>query len=171
MVSALEVNLSGRTIGNTFSQRLEKRRIDYAFLFVSDTLAMKLSYGDATDLYRINLGWAHQRGGQAPGFVLDLERGYWSSNPADDQDDADAPVQGRLQRVVPYVKDTKNALVMRFEPPRSGAEMASLQAAFLHEFGVGASGINYSSSPSAGTLIGSYSTSASLIGVGLNLRF
>src|SRR5262249_12224519 len=34
------------------------------------------------------------------------------------------------QRVVPYVKDTKNALVMRLEPPRSGPEMASLQAAF-----------------------------------------
>jgi long-chain fatty acid transport protein len=48
---------------------------------------------------------------------------------------------------------------------------ASLQAAFLHEFGVGASGINYSSSPSAGTLTGSYSTSASVISVGLNLRF
>ena len=48
---------------------------------------------------------------------------------------------------------------------------ASLQAAFLHEFGVGARGINYSSSPSAGTLIGSYSTSANVIGVGLNLRF
>ena len=48
---------------------------------------------------------------------------------------------------------------------------ASLQAAFLHEFGVGARGINYSSSPSAGTLIGSYSTSASAISVGLNLRF
>jgi long-chain fatty acid transport protein len=48
---------------------------------------------------------------------------------------------------------------------------ASLQAAFLHEFGIGANGINYSSSPSAGTLIGSYSTSASLISLGLNLRF
>jgi long-chain fatty acid transport protein len=47
----------------------------------------------------------------------------------------------------------------------------SLQAAFLHEFGVGARGINYSTSPSAGTLIGSYSTSASVISVGLNLRF
>jgi long-chain fatty acid transport protein len=48
---------------------------------------------------------------------------------------------------------------------------ASLQAAFLHEFGVGARSIDYSSSPSAGTLIGSYSTSASVISVGLNLRF
>ncbi len=33
-------------------------------------------------------------------------------------------------RVVPYVEDTKNALVMRLEPARSLAEMASLQAAF-----------------------------------------
>ena len=48
---------------------------------------------------------------------------------------------------------------------------ASLQASFLHEFGVGARGINYSTSPSAGTLIGSYSTSASVISLGLNLRF
>ena len=91
---------------------------------------MRLSYGDATDLYRINLGWANQRGNQPPGFILDLERGYWSRNQADDEDPDDATAQGRLQRVVPYVKDTKNALVMRFEPPRSGPEMASLQAAF-----------------------------------------
>lgn len=95
-----------------------------------ETLAMSVSYGDSTDLYRINLGWANQRGNQPPGFNLDLERGYWSRNQADDDDQDDATTQGRLQRVVPYVKDTKNALVMRFEPPRSGPEMASLQSAF-----------------------------------------
>jgi very-short-patch-repair endonuclease len=93
-------------------------------------LAVRLSYGDATDLYRINLGWSNQRGNQPPGFNLDLERGYWARNPADDEDQDDATAQGRIQRVVPYVKDVKNALVMRFEPPRSGPEMASLQAAF-----------------------------------------
>ena len=101
-----------------------------AEVYCGDTLAMRLSYGDATDLYRINLGWANQRGNQPPGFNLDLERGYWARNQADDEDQDDATAQARLQRVVPYVKDTKNALVMRFEPPRSGPEMASLQAAF-----------------------------------------
>ncbi len=101
-----------------------------AEVYYGDALAMRLSYGDATDLYRINLGWASQRGNQPPGFNLDLERGYWSRNQADDEDADDATAQGRIQRVVPYVKDTKNALVMRFEPPRSGPEMASLQAAF-----------------------------------------
>jgi len=101
-----------------------------AEVYSGEALALRLSYGDATDLYRINLGWANQRGNQPPGFNLDLERGYWSRNQADDEDHDDATVQARLQRVVPYVKDTKNALVMRFEPSRSGPEMASLQAAF-----------------------------------------
>ncbi len=101
-----------------------------AEIYCGGTRAMRLSYGDATDLYRINLGWAHQSGNQPPGFNLDLERGYWSRNPADQDDDDEATSQARLQRVVPYVKDTKNALVMRFEPPRPAAEMASLQAAF-----------------------------------------
>ena len=88
-----------------------------------------LHYGDATDLYRINRGWLHQRHKQAYGFVLDLERGYWSSNRADRSDKDDASVEARTQRVVPYVKDTKNALVVRIEPTRSNVEMASLQAA------------------------------------------
>ncbi|OFV82724.1 MAG: hypothetical protein A2W26_09840 [Acidobacteria bacterium RBG_16_64_8] len=101
-----------------------------AEVYCGDTLAIRLSYGDATDLYRINLGWSNQRGTQPPGFNLDLERGYWSRNQADDEDVEDATAQARLQRVVPYVKDTKNALVMRLEPPRSGPEMASLQAVF-----------------------------------------
>ncbi|MET0063031.1 MAG: DEAD/DEAH box helicase [Candidatus Thiodiazotropha endolucinida] len=95
-----------------------------------EQVLMTLSYGDATDLYRINLGWTNQRGNQPPGFNLDLERGYWSRNQADEEDRDDAANPGRIQRVVPYVKDTKNALVMRFEPSRPGPEMAGLQAAF-----------------------------------------
>ena len=101
-----------------------------AEVYSGDTLALRLSYGDATDLYRINLGWSSQGNNQVAGFNLDLERGYWSRNQADDQDQDDATAQARLQRVVPFVKDTKNALVMRFEPPRPSPEMASLQAAF-----------------------------------------
>ena len=101
-----------------------------AEVFRDDVRVMRVSYGDATDLYRINLGWAHQGAKQPPGFSLDLERGYWARNQQDEQDADDAATQARLQRVVPYVKDTKNALVMRFDPPRSGPEMAGLQAAF-----------------------------------------
>jgi long-chain fatty acid transport protein len=48
---------------------------------------------------------------------------------------------------------------------------ASLQAAFLHEFGVGQNAISYSASPSAGVLIGSYDTSVTVISLGVNWRF
>lgn len=107
--------------------RLDRRDAE---VFCGGILTVRLSYGDATDLYRMNLGWANQRGTQPAGFNLDLERGYWSRNQADEDDRDDATAQARLQRVVPYVKDAKNALVLRFEPPRPGPEMASLQAAF-----------------------------------------
>ena len=99
-------------------------------VYCDGVLAMNLSFGDATDLYRINLGWAQQRSNEPAGFNLDLERGYWASNRADADDVDDATTQSHFQRVVPYVKDTKNALVMRLEPPLPLPEMASLQAAF-----------------------------------------
>ena len=89
-----------------------------------------LSYGDATDLWRVNLGWLHQDGTAPRGYNLDVERGYWSRNQADAADRDDANAEGRIVRVVPFVRDTKNALVMRFAPSRSGPETASLQAAF-----------------------------------------
>ena len=92
--------------------------------------ALTLSYGDATDLYRVNLGWTHRDGSQPRGFNLDLERGYWSRNQADAEDRDDAAAEGRIARVVPFVRDTRNALVMRFEPARAAPETASLQAAF-----------------------------------------
>ena len=92
--------------------------------------ALTLSYGDATDLYRVNLGWTHQDGSRPRGFNLDLERGYWSRNQADAEDRDDATAEGRIVRVVPFVRDTRNALVMRFEPARAAPEMAGLQAAF-----------------------------------------
>jgi hypothetical protein len=107
--------------------RLDRRDAE---VFCDGALAMRLSYGDSTDLYRINLGWANQRADQPLGYSLDLERGYWARNQADTEDRDDASTEARTQRVVPFVMDTKNALVMRFEPSRPDTEIAGLQAAF-----------------------------------------
>ena len=94
--------------------------------------ALTLSYGDATDLYRVNLGWTHQDGNQPRGFNLDLERGYWSRNQADTEDRDDAAAEGRIARIVPFVRDTRNALVMRFgaaaRRSRDGEPASGLQA-------------------------------------------
>jgi ATP-dependent helicase YprA (DUF1998 family) len=107
--------------------RLDRRDAE---VLVDGITVLRLSYGDATDLFRINLGWTTQSDKQPPGFVLDLERGYWSRNQTDEDDQDDASAPGRTQRVVPYVRDTKNALVMQFDPPGLSAELAGLQAAF-----------------------------------------
>lgn len=48
---------------------------------------------------------------------------------------------------------------------------ASLQVAFLHDFGIGPNSISYSADPTAGVLIGSYSTNASFVSLGVNWRF
>lgn len=98
-----------------------------AEVLVDGVQVVRVSYGDSTSLYRINLGWAAQAEDQPPGFLLDLERGYWAKNAVDPDDAADANAGGQA-RVVPFVTDTKNALVMRFEPVPALAVMASLQA-------------------------------------------
>jgi len=101
-----------------------------AEVYAEGSRMLKISYGDATDLFRINIGWASRQSTQPPGFMLDLERGIWASNKEEDTDAEDAATQGRNQRVVPYVKDTKNALVLKFEPTPTIAELAALQSAF-----------------------------------------
>jgi hypothetical protein len=99
------------------------------FVDSGGTATLRLSYGDAAELYRINLGWAGSDGHQPPGFNLDLERGTWSRNMNDAADREDAAVQGRCMRVVPYVTDTRNALVLRPLQPMPTGAMAALQAA------------------------------------------
>jgi long-chain fatty acid transport protein len=47
----------------------------------------------------------------------------------------------------------------------------TLRAAYLHAFSVGSNGIGFSSSPSAGTLTGNYSSQANVVSVGLTSAF
>ncbi len=101
-----------------------------AEVFSDGILAMRLNYGDSTDIFRINLGWANQKSTERLGFNIDLEKGYWSRNQAEEPDSDEPIAEGRIDRVVPFVRDTKNVLVMRIEPSITLAEMAGVQAAF-----------------------------------------
>lgn len=93
-----------------------------------ETVVLRLSYGDATRLYRINQGWTKTKRGEPPGFFLDLEKGYWANNPVDKDDASEGPA-ANTRRVVPFVEDTKNALIIRPEPALPTAELAGLQSA------------------------------------------
>lgn len=91
-----------------------------------ETLA-KLTYGHAATLWRINLGWMRRKNKNLPGFILDVERGYWAKN---DQlaDDPDDPMSPRTARVIPYVEDRRNCLLFDPGAPQNAVVMASLQA-------------------------------------------
>ena len=100
-----------------------------------DTRVAKLTYGQAATLWRINLGWRRRKNQNLFGFLLDTERGYWQRNEMMSEDeDPEDPMTQMQQRVVPYVEDRRNCLLLE---PDLGAEdkqtakkiMASLQAA------------------------------------------
>lgn len=82
-----------------------------------------LTYGQAATLWRINLGENRRKNRDQFGFVLDIERGYWArSEQAGDEEDEPDPMTPRTLRVIPYVEDCRNALLLRFDtiqPPRS----------------------------------------------------
>ncbi len=90
----------------------------------------QMAYGDTATLWRINRGWSRRENPNAYGFWLDTERGYWQRNTADisDQDEED-PMSDTLKRVIPYVEDHKNALLLQPAANLQVEVIASLQAA------------------------------------------
>jgi len=93
-----------------------------------------MTYANAANLWRINLGWVRRKDRDKNGFllhVLGADRGKWSSKnfPAADDGDDGGPEDGRVKTVIPYVEDHRNCLI--FTPPKgtAEAEMASLQYA------------------------------------------
>jgi len=88
----------------------------------------ELTYGDTATLWRINVGWRRRARKEDLGFFVDTERGYWAKNP-EDAEDPDDPLSASVRRVIPYVEDWRNCLLV--EPTRALdlGEMASLESA------------------------------------------
>lgn len=141
-------NVSAKRADNITCDEEERQRMGYriesAFRFAEDAEGKvlrrnadvwldqvklaRISYGDSATIWRINLGWRRSDPSERPGFVLDLDRGYWASRKSDESDEED-PLSQRKQRVVPFVEDYKNALLIWPDMQLSEVESASLQAA------------------------------------------
>lgn len=141
-------NVSAKRADNITCDEEERQRMGYrietAFRFAEDadrhvlrrdaeiwraeSRLATLSYGDSATIWRVNLGWRRSDPSEMPGFILDLDRGYWASRTTDESDEQD-PMSQRRQRVVPFVEDYKNALLFWPATPLSAGECASLQAA------------------------------------------
>ncbi len=94
-----------------------------------DRTLATLRYGQAATLWRLNAGRRRRSEGGQPGFMLDLERGYWAAD-RDDSGDADTdPMSARRARVIPYVEDHRNCLLFSPAGAFPPAVIASLQSA------------------------------------------
>jgi len=94
-----------------------------------DSTLATLTYGSAATLWRINLGWTRRKNKDQLGFVLDTERGFWARSDRETTADPEDPISASTQRVIPYVEDTRNCLMVRLEEDHSPEVLASLQSA------------------------------------------
>lgn len=77
-------------------------------------LLLRASYGPAATVWRINLGWRRRKNKSIFGFNIDVASGEWSRDeqaPDDAMDDA--PTARAVQRIIPFVEDRRNVLVLR----------------------------------------------------------
>lgn len=123
--------------GVRYAERLGQVDRHSARLVAADSaLLAELEYGHAATLWRVNLGW-RRRGDDAPlGYLIDEETGVWSKSQAVEPQatgpgtsDADDSGSSRKRRVVPFVEDRRNCLLLRVEGVTDPAVTASLQSA------------------------------------------
>lgn len=99
---------------------------------IAENTVFNMTYGDTATIWRINLGWRRRRDPNRHGFLLDVERGYWQRNDQLQTDEEDAtpdPTANRTARVVPFVEDRRNCLIIEPTGDLDDATMATLQAA------------------------------------------
>jgi hypothetical protein len=89
--------------GNTLQQRAIAQGSDGSAL-------LELTFAPQAELWRVNQRWRRSDRG---GFTLDLRDGYWARRPDDDDRAPDATGTNLLTGVRPFVRDTRNLLLVR----------------------------------------------------------
>ncbi len=93
---------------------------------------MILQYANRAEISRLNKGLKRRRDKTILGFGIDPRSGFW--NKAEDEVEVDAPPdEVKSVRIVPIVKDTKNALLLRFSNPDawSATALTTVQHALM----------------------------------------
>ena len=92
---------------------------------------LEMCYGPASTLWRINLGWRRRKEKSIYGFSVDTSTGDWTKDsqaPTDAEDDS-VKKGTCIQRITPFVEDTRNVLVFQPKVGLNETTMVSLQYA------------------------------------------
>ncbi|MFN7306965.1 MAG: DUF1998 domain-containing protein, partial [Acetobacteraceae bacterium] len=78
---------------------------------------LRLQYANSAEISRLNKGLKRRKEKTKFGFFIDPRTGYWAKS-EDEEADVDVPPDiVKPVRIVPIVRDRKNALLMRFDKP------------------------------------------------------
>jgi Lhr-like helicase len=86
-----------------------------------DASILTLQYANSAEISRINKGLKRRANQTVFGFHIDPRSGYWAKAEDEDPDVDPPPDVVRPIRIVPIVRDRKNALLFRFSDPASYA--------------------------------------------------
>ena len=114
-----------------FSEEDGKPRVEAVSLEENGETLLDLRYGPAATLWRINLGWRRREQKTIYGFSVDANTGEWTKDsqaPTDAEDDGVREGKS-VERITPFVEDTRNVLVLQPKIDLSAAAMISLQYA------------------------------------------
>ncbi len=124
----------GFEIRTVFRWRKKGRGEQRLSLIVDGAPLLEAHYGPQTRLSRVNLGLRRRAAKEVIGFDIDTVTGRWLKNEAKGEEEGADPVKGtRRQTIVPMVEDTKNALLVQFDPGLglNTEQMATLQHALV----------------------------------------
>ena len=114
-----------------YSEENGRARVEGIAVEENGQTLLELSYGPASTLWRINLGWRRREAKSVYGFSVDANTGEWTKDsqaPTDAEDDAVREGKS-VQRITPFVEDTRNVLVLRPAVDLGETAMVSLQYA------------------------------------------
>jgi ATP-dependent helicase YprA (DUF1998 family) len=116
--------------GVRFAERDGRPLFRTARLIIGGKHFAELQYGDAAELWRVNLGWSRRENKEDRGFWLDVEQRRWTKRAIDpdDEDENGGKAPARVQKVIPFVKDRRNSLVIALADAWDMSVMASLEA-------------------------------------------
>jgi hypothetical protein len=97
-----------------FAEQGGKRRFTPVGFSEGDDRLLVAAYGPAATVWRINLGWRRRKNKSIFGFNIDVGSGEWSrDDQAPEESMDDAPTANTVQRIIPFVEDRRNVLVLR----------------------------------------------------------
>jgi hypothetical protein len=99
-----------------------------------ETAVARLTYSPSARIWRINKGWRRRKDKKQLGFIINPITGRWSKQDSPDDDDDDLTPEERdkkepTQRIVPFVEDHRNILILTPRVTLTEGGMATLQSA------------------------------------------